>query len=99
MPSIARMAALHSALWGFDRTYRMAWYVWPAALAVLISGWICIDKQSAPSPATGGWAKPVAATPNFPTQRSPILANWPEKLGNEVMTCFSNAVNMATLQP
>jgi tetratricopeptide (TPR) repeat protein len=99
MASIARMAALHSALWGFDRTYRMAWYVWPAALAVLISGWICIDKESAPSSAAGGWAKPVTATPDPPTRRAPILTNWPDPLQNDAMTCFSNAVNMATLQP
>jgi tetratricopeptide (TPR) repeat protein len=99
MPLAARMAALHSALWGFDRYYRLSWYVWPAALAMLIAGWICIDKQSGPSSSSAGWGKPVAGASNIPVRRSPILANWPERLQNDVMTCFSNAVNVATLQP
>jgi tetratricopeptide (TPR) repeat protein len=99
MPFAARMAALHSALWGFDRYYRLSWYVWPVALAMLIAGWICIDKQSGPSSSAAGWGKPVAGASNIPVRRSPILANWPERLQNDVMTCFSNAVNMATLQP
>jgi tetratricopeptide (TPR) repeat protein len=108
MASIARMAALHSALWGFDRYYRMAWYVWPAALGALIAGWICVDKAGPPSSSAsasaGNWAQPVASTPNFPVGRSPVLANWPEKLQNEATTCFSNppnmeAATMATLQP
>jgi len=93
----ARMAALHSALWDHDRWYRMAWYVWPAALALLIAGWICVEKPGNAS--SNPWGKPIAGTPNFPVRRSPILANWPEKLQNDVMTCFSNPVNMATLQP
>ena len=101
MPFTARLAALHSALWGLDRWYRVSWYVWPAAMAMLIAGWICIDKTSAPSSPAGTWGKPVASTPNFPVQRSPILANWPERLQNEVMTCFSNSVNIPApqLQP
>lgn len=38
--------------------------------------------------------------PNAPAQpirRSPILANWPEKLHNDVMTCFSNAIDLTPL--
>ncbi len=98
MQMTTRVVAMHSALWGFDRCYRWAWYVWPASFALLIAGWICIDKQSAPS-ATGNWARPLAGAANIPVHRSPILANWPERLQNDVITCFSNAVNMATLQP
>jgi tetratricopeptide (TPR) repeat protein len=99
MQMTTRVAAMHSALWGFDRWYRVSWYVWPAATAMLIAGWICIDKAGAPSSTAGNWGKPIASTPNFPVHRSPILANWPEKLQNDVTTCFSNAVNTATLQP
>jgi tetratricopeptide (TPR) repeat protein len=55
-----RMAALHSALWGFDRWYRVSWYVWPAALAFLISGWICIDKPVVVPSAAVRLVKPVA---------------------------------------
>ena len=98
MPFTARWAALHSALWDIDRWYRMAWYVWPAALALLIAGWICVEKPGDAS-SSSPWGKPVASRPNFPVGRSPILANWPERLQNDVMTCFSNPVNMATLQP
>jgi tetratricopeptide (TPR) repeat protein len=98
MPLTARLAALHSGLWGLDRWYRVSWYVWPAAMAMLISGWICIDKTGPPSSSAGTWAKPVASTPNFPVQRSPILANWPERLQNDVMTCFSNNLNLPAPQ-
>jgi Flp pilus assembly protein TadD len=62
MRSIARMAALHSALWGYDRPYRMAWYVWPAALAVLIAGWICSDKPAGVASSAAASAK-VATLP------------------------------------
>ena len=30
-------------------------------------------------------------------RRSPVLANWPEKLQNDVMVCFSNAVDLNPL--
>jgi tetratricopeptide (TPR) repeat protein len=98
MPFTVRMVALHSALWDIDRWYRMAWYVWPAALALLIAGWICVEKPGGASPTSSPWGRPIAATPNFPVHRSPILANWPARLHNDVMTCF-NPVNPATLAP
>jgi tetratricopeptide (TPR) repeat protein len=55
----SRIAAQHSALWGFDRWYRLWWYIWPASLALLISGWICVDKPSGVALSGGSWATPV----------------------------------------
>lgn len=95
MRATAHIAALHSALWSFDRWYRWSWYVWPVAMAILISGWICVDKT--PTNSSGSWAKPTTSAPPIPVRRSPILANWPDKLQNEVMTCFSNAVDINPL--
>jgi tetratricopeptide (TPR) repeat protein len=93
----SRLAAQHSALWGFDRWYRLWWYIWPASLALLICGWICIDKPGGVSSSSSQWAKPVPNAPAQPIRRSPILANWPEKLHNDVATCFSNAIDLTPL--
>jgi tetratricopeptide (TPR) repeat protein len=93
----SRMAAQHSALWGFDRWYRLWWYIWPASLALLICGWICVDKSSGVTSSAASWGRPVPNAPPQPIRRSPILANWPEKLQNDVMTCFSNAIDLTPL--
>jgi tetratricopeptide (TPR) repeat protein len=94
----AQIAALHGAYWSFDRWYRMSWYVGPGALALLICGWIYVGKPGdiAP-PAADSWAKPVTSAPPQPLRRSPILANWPEKLHNDVIICFSNALDLTPL--
>lgn len=55
----ARVVALHSALWGFDRWYRASWYLWPAAMAMLIAGWICIDKPAGTTASAYPWGKPL----------------------------------------
>src|SRR5438132_10279108 len=93
----ARLAAQHSAIWAFDRWYRLWWYVGPASLALLISGWICIDKPAGVAAPSAPWGRPVPNAPPQPVRRSPILANWPEKLHNDVMICFSNAVDLNPL--
>src|SRR5437660_900413 len=93
----SRLAAQHSALWSLDRWYRVWWHVWPASLALLISGWICVDKPGGVTSSSAPWGRPVPNAPPQPTRRSPILANWPEKLHNDVMTCFSNALDLAPL--
>ena len=86
MRMTAQLASLHSAYWSFDRWYRLAWYVWPGALAVLVTGWICIDKPTGTAgPAASPWAKPDASAPPMPVRRSPTLALWPEKLQNDAM--------------
>jgi tetratricopeptide (TPR) repeat protein len=93
-----RIAALHSAYWGFDRWYRLSWYIWPGSLALLICGWIFVEKPGGPAAtAPAAWGKPAANAPPQPIRRSPVLANWPEKLQNDVTTCFSNAVDLAPL--
>jgi len=98
MRMTAQLASLHSAYWSFDRWYRLAWYVWPGALAVLVTGWICIDKPTGTAgPAASPWAKPDASAPPMPVRRSPTLALWPEKLQNDAMLCFSNAVDLNPL--
>jgi tetratricopeptide (TPR) repeat protein len=88
MPMVTRIAALHGALWNIDRRYRLSWYVWPGSLALLICGWISIDKLNGAS-ATSPWAKPVAAAPAQPRPRSPVLFGWPEKRQDDVIVCFS----------
>jgi len=98
MSMTSSIAALHGAYWSFDRWYRLAWYIWPCSLALLICGWIYVDKPGGAAPPTGGpWAKPAASAPPQPVRRSPVLANWPEKLQNDVITCFSNAIDLTPL--
>jgi len=94
----AHIAALHGAYWSFDRWYRLAWYIWPGSLALLVCGWIYVEKPGgAAAPALGPWAKPAASAPPQPVRHSPILANWPEKLHSDVITCFSNAIDPTPL--
>ncbi|WP_024511161.1 tetratricopeptide repeat protein [Bradyrhizobium sp. ARR65] len=98
MRSLANIAALHGAYWSFDRWYRIAWYVWPASLALLICGWIVVEKPAAgTASAPGGWAKPVPTATPLPVRRSPVLANWPKELHDDVTTCFSNGADLNPL--
>ncbi len=91
----ARVAALHGALWSFDRWYRLWWYIWPASMALLVCGWIYVEKSAGMSSAP--WAKPLSNAPTQPIRHSPVLANWPEKLHDDVTTCFSNAIDLNPL--
>jgi tetratricopeptide (TPR) repeat protein len=93
----SQLAAQHSALWGFDRWYRLWWYIWPASLALLICGWICVDKPAGAPASSPPWGTPVPNAPPQPIRRSPTLANWPEKLQNDVATCFSNMIDITPL--
>jgi tetratricopeptide (TPR) repeat protein len=79
-----RIVALHGALWSSDRWYRLAWYVWPAALALLICGWICIDKPAPYTPGSPGtWAKPlIQSANNTATQFNNVQA--------DTTKCFSD---------
>lgn len=52
----SRMAALHSALWRFDRAYRLAWHVWPVSVPLLICGWIVFWTPDAGTSAAVGHA-------------------------------------------
>jgi tetratricopeptide (TPR) repeat protein len=89
-----RIAALHVALWSFDRWYRLWWCIWPASTALLVCGWIYVDKSTDTNTSSAPWGKPVSNAPAQPIRRSPVLADWPEKLHNDVTTCFSNAVDL-----
>jgi len=73
MTWISRLAAVHGAFWVADRWYRIWWYGWPPALALLICGWIYADKPSwggAANVSPGSWAKPIALATPIPIRRS-----------------------------
>jgi tetratricopeptide (TPR) repeat protein len=87
MRLMTRIAALHGAYWGIDRWYRLSWYVWPGALALLICGWICIDKAGGVTfPANAAWGKPIL--PNAKNTSKPV--DW---LRQATAGCFSNGTS------
>jgi Flp pilus assembly protein TadD len=88
------MAAQHSALWGFDRWYRLWWYIWPASLALLIIGWICIDKpagvtRSGSSPSGGSLSGGAWTTP-LGKDVKPAIPAQPDWVPGEMAKCFSD---------
>jgi Tfp pilus assembly protein PilF len=94
MKVTAHIASLHGAYWSFDRWYRMWWYIWPGALALLICGWICVDKPTGSTPAS---AARTAQT--YPPGSRSKPANQPTKTVGPVNlnqfvvgwnNCFSN---------
>jgi tetratricopeptide (TPR) repeat protein len=106
MRMTARVAALHNALWVFDEWYRRLWYVWPASLALLICGWIVIEKphETAPASSTApsSSAKPVGSPPPKPAVVPPMtMASlptlWPEPLRIDASLCFSVAIDLKPL--
>jgi tetratricopeptide (TPR) repeat protein len=87
MKLTAQIAALHGAYWSFDRWYRAWWYIWPGALALMVCGWIYVDKSASWTPAssTGSWARP--ANQPVKTAAAPInFSNFVTSLSN----CFAN---------
>jgi tetratricopeptide (TPR) repeat protein len=86
----SQLAAQHSALWGFDRWYRLWWYIWPASLALLVVGWICIDKPTGVTLPSGSWATPVGQGVKA-TQSAP-----PNPLQVPFANCFSNQIMRGT---
>jgi tetratricopeptide (TPR) repeat protein len=84
----SRIAAQHSALWGFDRWYRLWWYIWPAALALLVIGWICIDKPGGAAVSGGPWGKPVTQSPVIPNLKVTPAQQPNAEL--ELVSCFAN---------
>jgi tetratricopeptide (TPR) repeat protein len=87
MPFASRSAAMHIALWSIDRGYRLSWYVWPVSIAVLICGWIYVERPvstAALSSARRQQPAPSAPAPAPPAparsaNRSPVEANPFEK--------------------
>lgn len=90
MPWTARVAALHGALWGFDRWYRLWWYIWPTSMALLICGWIYLDKPAGVTSPSAQWAKPV---PTAPATAPKVLPNWKQE---KMTQCFSKSLPPAT---
>jgi Tfp pilus assembly protein PilF len=85
MRMMARIVSQHSALWSFDRWYRMAWCVGPGSLALLMVGWICIGSPASSN--SRSWARPVntpAKSTSLPVKYS-APADGPNQ---EITNCF-----------
>jgi tetratricopeptide (TPR) repeat protein len=97
MSFVSRNAALHSALWSFDRWYRLWWYIWPASVALLICGWIYVEKPAAtPSPSVP-WGTAAPSVPAQPAKPAPAGLTWPDALQADATSCFSNAIDLGPL--
>ena len=92
----SRMAALHCALWGYDRAYRWSWYVWPASMALLICGWIYFGGQDKTSSSSAPWGKPATSAKVRSAGAPPDLSIWPEPLRHEVRSCTAGNENWST---
>jgi tetratricopeptide (TPR) repeat protein len=92
-------------LWGIDGGYRFWWHIWPASIALLICGWIHVEKPGSPRASTSAqWGKPapspdvlagsgVAGNARRPATR--LIAVFPEKLRGDAQTCYSNTPDKA----
>ena len=90
MPFASRIAALHRALWNHDRSYRLWWYIWPASIALLICGWIYVEKPASAAGSTSAqWGKPGSSGAGRRPATQP-MANFPEKLRDDAETCYKN---------
>src|SRR5665213_4386502 len=83
MSMASRIAALHGAYWSSARRYRLAWYIWPGSLALLVCGWIYVDKSAplTPPSTAGSWARPA---------NQPVKTAGPLNLNNFQTNCFAN---------
>jgi len=105
MMFVSHVAARHNALWSIDGTYRFWWHIWPASIALLICGWIYVEKPGSPMASTSAqWGKPapspdvlagsgVAGNAGRPATR--LIAVFPEKLRGDAQTCYSNPPDKA----
>jgi tetratricopeptide (TPR) repeat protein len=63
-----RVASMHGALWGYDRWYRLSWYLGPSSLALSMIGWICLGNPV--GKISVSWAMPARqAATNSQSQR------------------------------
>jgi len=106
MPFGSRAAALHGALWSFDRAYRLWWHVWPASIALLICGWICLEKPAGTASSSVQSAESAPSAParlaggsSFGARQSEsqLVAAFPEKLLADARACYSNAPDRGPL--
>jgi len=109
MPFTSRSAAMHSALWRIDRGYRLWWYLWPASIALLICGWIYVEKPAGTASVSARKEKPAPsarspapAAPDQSTGGASVAAKqpekrlvtvWPEKLLADSRVCYNDALS------
>ena len=106
IPFTSRIAAMHSAVWSLDRGYRLWWYIWPTSIALLICGWIYVEKpvsttvSSARREATASSASAATRT----ASGSPVVAKpleqqsaWPEKLLADARICRNDALSSGAI--
>jgi TPR repeat protein len=78
---LGQTAALHVAFWQYDPWYRRVWYVWPQAAAILLAGWVMVDRGAIP---VGPWAKPAdcsnTSTPGCAATRRAAYY-WDDEIG------------------
>jgi tetratricopeptide (TPR) repeat protein len=100
----SRVAAMHSALWNIDQAYRLWWRIWPASAALLICGWIYVEKPA--TPASARWGRPADSAPvksasgsAVPGKQSAtqIITTFPEKLRNDAQSCYDNTPDLSRL--
>jgi hypothetical protein len=94
---MAHIAALHCALWSFDRWYRLAWRISPLSAALLILGWIVLEKPAATGSAWGGKAANAApaqsagnSTAVGKRPATQLLTPFPENLRDDTQRCYDN---------
>lgn len=100
----ARSAALHGALWSLDRGYRLWWYVWPASIALLICGWIYVEKPVSTTPSSAR-REATASSASAPTASGSSVAAkplekqsvWPEKLLADARVCRNDALSAGAI--
>jgi tetratricopeptide (TPR) repeat protein len=105
MTLASRVAAKHSALWSIDGRYRFWWNVWPASIALLICGWIYLEKPGSPGPSTSAqWGKPAplpdvlvgsGVAGNARRPATPLATVFPEKLRGDAQTCYNHTSEKA----
>jgi tetratricopeptide (TPR) repeat protein len=97
LPFPSRIAALHGALWSSDRGYRLWWSIWPASIALLICGWIYVEKPAGTAtPSSAQWAKPAPSAPEQSAGGPFDLSIWPEKLREDVRTCSTVTLGLGS---
>jgi hypothetical protein len=84
MPLLSRIAAMHRALWQIDRGYRWWWYIWPVSIALLICGWIYVERPVVTTTSSSAsWGKPAPAASN-----ADLLANPPAGQRGDAARCY-----------
>ncbi len=84
---VSRIAAMHRAVWEIDRSYRLWWYIWPVSIALLVCGWIYVEKPVlTATSSSASWGKPAPSASN-----TDLMATSPEGQRGEATRCFHDA--------